>query len=126
MNTATTGTVFCQFCLNIPDELTIPGAILVEELRFQWQKTARYIRLEAEPKRIVASAKSRKAIKNVPDDMNLIINFLGFRSLLNESHDSLELLLTSSLESRRIMEDETRVAFESERTINIVDSPLQC
>jgi len=46
--------------------------------------------------------------------MDLIINFLGPRSLLNESNHSLELLLTSSLESRRIMEDETWVALESE------------
>jgi len=46
--------------------------------------------------------------------MDLIINFLGLRSLLNESHHSLEFLITPSLESRRIMEDETWVALESE------------
>jgi len=46
--------------------------------------------------------------------MDLIVNFLGLRSLLNESHHSLEFLFTASLESRRIVEDITRVALESE------------
>ena len=43
---------------------------------------------------------------NVPDDMDLIINFLGLGALLNESHHSLE--------SRRVMEDKSWVALEGE------------
>jgi hypothetical protein len=58
--------------------------------------------------------------------MNLIIDFLGLRALLNESHHSLEFLFSPSLKSRRVMEDEPRVAFEGERTTNIVGPPLQC
>jgi hypothetical protein len=46
--------------------------------------------------------------------MDLIINFLGLRALLNESHHSLEFLLAARLESRRVMEDEPRVALEGE------------
>jgi hypothetical protein len=46
--------------------------------------------------------------------MDLIINFLGLRALLNESHHSLEFLLAPSLESRRVMEDEPWVALEGE------------
>jgi len=58
--------------------------------------------------------------------MDLIVNFLGLRSLLNESHHSLEFLFAASLESRRIVEDITWAALESERTTNIVNPPLQC
>jgi hypothetical protein len=57
--------------------------------------------------------------------MDLIINVPGLRAFLNESHHSLEFLLAPRLESRRIMEDETRVALEGERTTNIMDPPLQ-
>ena len=64
--------------------------------------------------------------KNVPDDMDLIINFFGFRALLNESHHSVQFLLTPGLESRRVMEDEFRVALEGEWTTNVMDPPLQC
>jgi len=39
--------------LDIPDELTIPGALLVEEFRLQWQQRARSIRIKAEPEHIV-------------------------------------------------------------------------
>jgi len=46
--------------------------------------------------------------------MDLIINFLGLRALLNESHHSVEFLFVASLESRRIVEDKTWVALESE------------
>jgi len=56
MKIATTGTIFCQFLtrvLDIPDELTIPSALLVEEFHFQWQQRARYIRIKAEPEHIV-------------------------------------------------------------------------
>jgi len=52
--------------------------------------------------------------KNIPDDMDLVINFLGLQALLNESHHSLKLLLSSSLESRRLMKDESWVALEGE------------
>jgi len=46
--------------------------------------------------------------------MDLVINFLGLQALLNESHHSLKLLLSSSLESRRLMKDESWVALEGE------------
>jgi hypothetical protein len=62
--------------------------------------------------------------KNVPDDMDLIINLPGLRALLDESHHSLKFLLSPSLESRRVMEDETWAALEGELTTNIMDSPL--
>ena len=52
--------------------------------------------------------------KYIPDDMDLIINVPGLRALLNESHHSLEFLLAPRLESRRVMEDELRVALEGE------------
>ena len=69
---------------------------------------------------------SRNAIKTVPDDVDLVINFLGLRALFNESHHSLEFLLAPSLESRRVMKDEPGVALECEWTTNIVDPPLKC
>jgi len=37
----------------MPDKLTIPGALLVEEFHFQWQQRATYIWLKAEPEHIV-------------------------------------------------------------------------
>ena len=46
--------------------------------------------------------------------MNLIINVPGLRALLNESHHILEFLCAPRLESRRVMEDELRVALEGE------------
>jgi len=46
--------------------------------------------------------------------VDLIVNFIGLRSLLNETHHSLELLFAASLESRRIVEDITWAALESE------------
>jgi hypothetical protein len=46
--------------------------------------------------------------------MDLIINFLGLRALMNESHHSLKLLLAPILESRRVMKDEPRVALKGE------------
>ena len=46
--------------------------------------------------------------------MDLIINILSLQALLNESHHSLEFLLAPRLESRRVMEDELRVALEGE------------
>ena len=39
--------------LDIPNELTIPGPLFVEELHFQWKQRATYIRLKAEPEHIV-------------------------------------------------------------------------
>ena len=63
--------------------------------------------------------------KNIPDDMDLIINFPGLRALMNESHHSLKLLLSPRLESGRVMKDEPRVALEGEWTTNIMDPPLQ-
>ena len=52
--------------------------------------------------------------KTVPDDVNLIINFLGFRALLNESHYSVQFLIAPSFKSRRVVEDEPWVALEGE------------
>jgi hypothetical protein len=49
--------------LDNPHELTIPSAILVEELHFQWQQRARFIQLEAEPEHINIWATLRKMIK---------------------------------------------------------------
>ena len=114
--------------LDIPDELTIPGTIFVKELHFQWQQWARYIRFEAEPECIVSGQLNHIKVcnKNVPDDMDLVINFLGLRALLNKSHHSLKFLLAPSLESRRVMKDEPWVALEAEWTTNIVDPPLEC
>ena len=40
--------------LDIQDELTIPGALLVEEFHLQWQQRARYIQIKAEPEHIVS------------------------------------------------------------------------
>ena len=39
--------------LDTPNELTIPGALLVEELDFQWKQRATYIRIKTEPEHIV-------------------------------------------------------------------------
>jgi len=39
--------------LDLPNELTIPGALLVEEFHFQWQQRTGYIRIKAEPEHIV-------------------------------------------------------------------------
>ena len=64
--------------------------------------------------------------KNIPDDMDLIINFLGLWALVNESHHRLEFLHTPRLESRRVMEDEPWVALEGECTTNVMDPRLQC
>jgi len=58
--------------------------------------------------------------------MYLIINLLRLRLLLNEIHHSLEFLLASCLESRRIMEDKSWIALEGECTTHIVDPPLRC
>ena len=57
--------------------------------------------------------------------MDLIINFPGFRALLNESHHSVQFLLAPGLESRRVMEDEPWVALEGEFMANIVAAPLR-
>ena len=56
--------------------------------------------------------------------MNLIINLLRLRLLLNEIHHSLKFLLTPRLESRRIVEDKPWIALEGECMTNIVDPPL--
>jgi len=58
--------------------------------------------------------------------MNLVINLLRLRLLLNEIHHILEFLLAPRLESRRIMKDKSWIALEGECTMHIVDSPLQC
>ena len=63
--------------------------------------------------------------KNVPDNMDLIIKFLRLRALINEMHHSLQFLLTPSLESRRVVEDELWVALEGEFMTDIVVPPLQ-
>ena len=39
--------------LDIPNELTIPDASLVEELHFQWKQRATYIQIKTEPEHIV-------------------------------------------------------------------------
>ena len=40
--------------LDIPNELTIPGVLLVEELLFQWKQRATYIRIrKTEPEHVV-------------------------------------------------------------------------
>ena len=46
--------------------------------------------------------------------MDLIINILGLRALLNESRHSLQFFLPPSLESRRVMEDKPWVALKGE------------
>jgi hypothetical protein len=56
--------------------------------------------------------------------MNLIPNFLSLGLVFNERHHSLEFLLTASLESRRIVEDEPRIALEGELIANIMDPSL--
>jgi len=58
--------------------------------------------------------------------MDLIINLLRLRLLLNEIHHSLEFLLAPRLETRRIMEDKSWIALEGECTTHIVDPPLRC
>ena len=49
--------------LDIPDELTIPSTILVEELHFQWQQWARYIRFKAEPECIDNSPDAHQGMR---------------------------------------------------------------
>ena len=56
--------------------------------------------------------------------MDLIINLLGLRPLLNEIHHVFEFLLAPRLESSRIMEDKPWIALEDECTMNIVDPAL--
>ena len=56
--------------------------------------------------------------------MDLIINLLRLRLLLNEIHHGLEFLFTSRLESSRIMKDKPWIALEDECTTNIVDPAL--
>ena len=58
--------------------------------------------------------------------MDLIINLLRLRLLLNEIHYVLEFLLAPRLETRRIMEDKSWIALEGECTTHIVDPPLRC
>ena len=58
--------------------------------------------------------------------MNLVINLLRLRLLLNEIHHSLKFLFASRLESRRIMEDKSWIALKGECTMHIVDPPLRC
>ena len=57
--------------------------------------------------------------------MDLIIHILGLRSLLNESHYSLEFLFASGLESRRVMKYEPWVGLEGEFVTYVVEPPLQ-
>jgi hypothetical protein len=56
--------------------------------------------------------------------MKLIIYFGGLCTVLNECLDFLQLILASSLESGRVVEDELRVALKGEWAIDIVDTPL--
>jgi len=58
--------------------------------------------------------------------MDLIINLLRLRLLLNEIHHGLKFLLAPRLETRRIMEDKPWIALEGECTTHIVDPPLRC
>ena len=39
--------------LDVPNELTIPGTLLIEELHFQWKQRATYIWIKTEPEHIV-------------------------------------------------------------------------
>ena len=52
--------------------------------------------------------------------MQLIIYFCRLRFLLQERQDFLQLLLVTCLESRRIVEDKSRVVLECERPVDIV------
>ena len=45
--------ILSEASLDIPNELTIPGALLIEELHFQWKQRATYIRVETEPEHTV-------------------------------------------------------------------------
>ena len=56
--------------------------------------------------------------------MDLVINLLRLRPLLNEIHHDLEFLLTPRLKSSRIMEDKPWIALEDECTTNVVDPAL--
>ena len=52
--------------------------------------------------------------------MQLIIYFCRLRFLFQERQDFLQLLLVTCLESRRIVEDKSRVVLECERPVDIV------
>ena len=56
--------------------------------------------------------------------MQLIVNISRFFFLLHKRKDFLQLPLVACLESRRIVEDKTRVALECERPFDIVYSSL--
>jgi hypothetical protein len=56
--------------------------------------------------------------------MDLIPNPPSLGLVFNERHHGLEFLITASLESRRIMEDEPQVALEGELIMNIMDTSL--
>lgn len=58
--------------------------------------------------------------------MNLILNIVGFRFLLYESHDFFEFLVAAGLKPRGIMEDKLWVALEAKLDVDIMDSSLQC
>lgn len=56
--------------------------------------------------------------------MDLIPYFPGLRLVFNERHHIHEFLLTPSLKSRRIVEDEPWIALEGELITNIMDPSL--
>jgi hypothetical protein len=57
--------------------------------------------------------------------MQLIVYFIRPCFLLHKREDFLQLLLVSSLKSRRIVEDKSGIALEYERPINIVYPSLK-
>ena len=56
--------------------------------------------------------------------MDLVLYFFRFRLLLYESEYILKFLLTSCLETRRVVEDELRVALEGKLIVDIMDPSL--
>ena len=57
--------------------------------------------------------------------MDLVLYFIRFRLLLYEREYVLKFLLTSCLETRRVVEDELRVALEGKLITDIMDPSLR-